>query len=185
MLDADSIALDLLRRARLDVGDPVPMPVLAHNLRVTLVPAAPRGCAGATVLGIVFYDGTIRALAHELAHVACTLAGLPVPHDERLVAAVGARLVTPAQAVRRALRAGLQRAQLAEAFGVSHTCAALRRGEITHEPVAIVTPATVYVRGDWEWPAEDVLRRMVRQRWRTIRSARLGDDPRRQIVVPR
>lgn len=183
--DADSIVTELLERARLDIGEVVPLEAVAHRLGLVLV-VTPRAAMHGTALpGVIVYDGTTRTLAHELAHHACAIAGLPMPHDERFVAAVGSRLVTPAAAFRRAMRAGNQRTQLAAHFGVSQTCAVLRRAELTGEPAAIVTPTTIYARGDWEWPAADVLRSMVRGRARWLRQARLGDDPRRVLVLPR
>lgn len=181
-MDPDSIALDLLRRARLDHGEPVRLVDLSHALGLLLIPTAPRGAHGSTDGRAILYDGSRGALVHELAHVACARAGLPEPHDERFVAAVAVRLLVPGQAYRRALRAGLDRAALAEAFRVRETCVALRAGEVTSEPIAIVTPTHVHARGDWPWPAEDVLRRMVRDRVRWLRVEQLGDDRRRVCV---
>lgn len=74
---------------------------------------------------------------------------------------------------------------LAAAFRVRETCVALRAGEVTSEPVAVVTPTHVHARGDWPWPAEDVLRRMVRQRAAWLQVEQLGDDRRRLVVRPR
>lgn len=181
-MDPDSIALDLLRRARLDIGEPVPPAALARALGLTLLPIALRGDHGSTDGRTIRYDGSRGALVHELAHVACARAGLPEPHDERFVAAVAVRLLVPGQAYRRALRAGLDRAALAAAFRVRETCVALRAGEVTSEPIAIVTPTHVHARGDWPWPAEDLLRRYVRQRARWLRVEQLGDDVRRVVV---
>jgi hypothetical protein len=181
-MDADSIALDLLRRARLDVGEPLSLRAIAAALGLTLVRARGLGMHGTAVPGVIVYDGTMRSLAHELAHHAVAMAGFGTPHDERLVAAVGARLVTPPQAFRRAIKWGADRARLATTFSVSETCAALRIGELTGEPIAVITRSRVLAAGEWPWPAEDVLRRMVRQRQSGLIIERCGDDSRRLIV---
>jgi hypothetical protein len=185
MLDAESLANDLLRRARLDTGELVPLRAVAAALGYTLVVARSANIHDHTLPGVIVFDGTIRALAHALGHVAMKLNALPEPHDETMVAAIGARLVTPASAFRRGVRMGLERADLSAAFGVSQTCAVLRRSELTGEPSAVVTPHMVYARGDWSLPAEDIVRRWVKQRAKWIKQARLGDDPRRILVVPR
>lgn len=181
-LTPDSIALDLLKRARLDTGDVVPLPVIVHNLSLILVPRAPRGCDGAIAEPFLFTDGTMVTLAHELGHHGMTLNKLPRPHDEQFVAAVGACLVIPSAAFRRALRWTSDRARLAKIFGVSETCIALRIGETTGEPHAVMTSRHVMARGQWDWPAGDVLRRMVRERSKWLRVERLGDAPTRLLV---
>lgn len=180
----DTIALEFQRRVHLDIDEPLPLAALARAHGLTLVPSPLHGTHGSTDGRTIRYDGTRGALAHELAHVAMHRCGLPFPHDERFAAAVAVRLLVPAGAYRRALRAGLDRAALAAAFRVRETCAALRLGEVTSEPVAIVTPTHVHARGEWDWPAADVLRRMVRHRAAWLRVEPLGDDRRRVCVRP-
>jgi hypothetical protein len=183
-LDPDGIASNLLRRARLDLGEVLPLRAVASALGLTLVVVRSKSVCGAALPGLIVYDGTTRALAHELAHHACAYAGLPLPHDERFVAAVGACLTVPAVAFRRAHRRDSGTAGLALAFAVRETCVALRIGEVTGAPVAIVTPTRIYARGEWEWPAEDVLRRMLRANSSRITAKPLGADPRRMLVTP-
>lgn len=183
-IDPDGIASNLLRRARLDLGEVVPLRAVARALGLVLVVARSKAVCGASLPGVIVYDGTVRTLAHELAHHACTHAGLPAPHDERFVAAVGACLTVPAVAFRRAMRANNSTSHLALAFAVRETCVALRIGEVTGAPVAIVTPTRIYARGEWDWPAEDVLRRMVRSKSSRLSIRRLGGDQKRLIVAP-
>jgi hypothetical protein len=184
-LDADSVVHELLRRARLDTGEVVPLEIIPQRLGLTLVVTGRGAMHGTALPGVIVYDGTARTLAHELAHYACALARLPMPHDERFVASVGSRLVTPAAAFRRAINSGHQREALGRLFGVSQTCTVLRKAELTGQPAAIVTPTTIYARGDWECPPGDTLRAALRSRARWFRQTRLTDDPRRVLVVPR
>lgn len=183
-LDPDGVATNLLRRARLDLGEVLPLRAVASALGFVLVVVRSKSVCGAAPAGIVVYDGTIRTLAHELAHHACVYAGLPPPHDERFVAAVGACLTVPAAAFRRALRRDSATPGLALAFAVRETCVALRIGEVTGAPIAIVTPTRIYARGDWEWPAEDVLRRMVRAKSSMLSIRPLSGNPKRLAVTP-
>lgn len=183
MSDAEAIANDLLRRAGLDIGEPVDHRVIVHRLGLKLDPRAPIGCDEVIESGVIYYDPTknVRSLIfHALGHYAVTLAGTEI-HDERLVIAVAARLTVPAVAFRRGVRAGLGRHSLAKEFGVNETCAALRYGEVTGEPVAVITPARIYAAGEWPWPAADVLRRMVRERHRGLKQEKMR-DPRRVLV---
>jgi hypothetical protein len=139
---------------------------------------------GASLPGVIIFDGTQRTLAHELAHHACLIAGLPVPHDERFVTAVAACLVVPRAAFRRAHRHDQLPERLALTFGVRDSCAAMRVGETTGAPIAVVTPTRVFARGDWEWPAEDLLRRMVRHGSPRISVRPLSGNARRLLVTP-
>jgi hypothetical protein len=184
MHDAESITNELLRRARLDIGEPVDPRVIIHRLGLELEPRAPRGCHELIEGNTVYYDPSnprwIATLFHALGHRAVRFAGSEI-QDERLVIAVAARLTVPVIAFRRALRAGLGRHSLAQQFGVNETCAALRYGEVTGDPVAIITPRRIYAAGEWPWPAADVLRRMVRERHRGIRAERMR-DPQRVLV---
>ncbi len=183
-LDPDGVATNLLRRARLDLGEVLPLRAVASALGLTLVVVRSRSVCGSMLPGVIVYDGTTRTLAHELAHHACAHAGLPLPHDERFVAAVGACLTVPAVAFRRSMRRSSATSDLALAFAVRETCVALRVGEVTGAPVAIVTPNRVYTRGEWEWPAEDVLRRMLRAKSPKLTARALGGDRRRLLVLP-
>jgi hypothetical protein len=130
------------------------------------------------------FDGSTRSLAHELAHHACTLFGLPTPHDERFVVAVASALVVPRDAYLRALRHGVSLADRAARFGVQETCVALREGETTGRPVAVwCGPGKLMGSGEWYAPME-VVERMVKARHRALMIRPLGDRPRRVVVVP-
>jgi hypothetical protein len=184
MTDADAITNALLQRARLDIGERVDPRIILHRLGLELEPRVPRGCHELIEGNKVYYDPTsprlISDLFHALGHRAVTYAGVEI-QDERLVIAVAARLTVPTLAFRRGLRHGLGRHSLAQEFGVNETCAALRYGEVTGEPVAVVTPRWIYAAGEWPWPAASVLRRMVRERHKSIRTERMR-DPRRVLV---
>jgi hypothetical protein len=96
-------------------------------------------------------------------------------------------VVAPRPAYRRMLGAlGEDFARLAEAFVISESCAALRFGEVTETPLVLVAPGVVRVRGaEWSWPPESELRRLARARAvpPELRRLRLGDDPRRVVLV--
>lgn len=180
-LDPESIAQEFLRRVRLDTGDVIEPAVLAGAHGLVLIQNAPRGCGGMLATPFLYSDGRRNTIVHELAHHAVALARLPA-QDEYFIAAVAARLLTPTYAFKRALRWGADHARLSREFGVSETCVALREGETTGRPIAVVTRSHVFARGDWEWPAADVLRRMVRQRAKWLQVEQLGDDRRRLLV---
>jgi hypothetical protein len=110
------------------------------------------------------------------------LVGLPTPHHEGFVTSVAARLTVPGKAFRRALRDGRDREDLARLFRVTETCTVLRIGELTGEGIAVVAPTHIRAAGEWPWPAEDVLRRMLKRPHPLLRTERLGDDPRRIVV---
>jgi hypothetical protein len=125
------------------------------------------------------------AIAHELGHWLLARHGFVGDDEERAADHLGAALVAPRRAFLSARRAvGESLPELADAFGITETGAALRLGEVLGVPLAVVVPATVRVRGpeDWGWPDEWTLRRWARGRTPGIRKVRLTDDPRR--VVP-
>jgi hypothetical protein len=74
--------------------------------------------------------------------------------------------------------------KIAQWFVTTETCAALRFGEVTGEPLALISPRAVVVRGDeWVWPDERELRAIARRRVAPgIRKTRLRDDPRRLVL---
>ncbi len=114
---------------------------------------------------------------HELAHWAL---GPGATEDE--CDALAARLLAPAPAFERALcETGPSYTRLARWFGCTETFAALRYGEVTEEPLVVVAPANVRIRGrEYSWPSEPELRGLVRGRAvRGVRKARLRDDPMR------
>lgn len=119
------------------------------------------------------------ALLHELAHWALGGEATELECD-----ALSAALLVPRRAYLRVLaREGLRLPALALAFGTTETCVALRLGEATSEPLALITPATVRVRGqEWSWPSEHTIRSWVKGRAPGLKKARLRDDNRRFLL---
>jgi hypothetical protein len=112
---------------------------------------------------------------HELAHF---VLGERATEDE--CDALAARLLAPRPAFERALReTGPSYTRLARWFGCTETFAALRYGEVTDEPLVVVAPANVRIRGrSYSWPSEPELRGLAKARsLRGISKARLRDDP--------
>lgn len=103
------------------------------------------------------------AVAHELGHYALHVAGAhDAMTDETSADAIAAALLAPRRAMRLAARKhGPAFVALGDAFDVWPSCCALRWGEVTGEPVALLTPrAPVMVRGEpFVWPPERILRR--------------------------
>lgn len=112
---------------------------------------------------------------HELSHWA-----LGSGATEEECDALAACLLAPRPAVQQLLRSGAKTySEIARWFDCTETFAALRYGEITDEPLVVVAPATVRIRGrEWSWPAESELRGLVKaRRVPGIRKVRLRDDP--------
>jgi hypothetical protein len=121
------------------------------------------------------------ALAHELAHWALEV-GSGSAEEEAICDAVAAALVVPRAAFRRALvGVGDRYHELAGWFGTTESCVALRFGEVTRTPTALVAPLSVRVRGDaFVWPGERELRNLAKaKRSPGLRKATLRDDRRR------
>lgn len=105
------------------------------------------------------------ALLHELAEWHLQRIAYREPDVEHMANAIAAALAAPRDAFLRAVRdAQDDFAALAELFSTTQTCAALRLGEVTGQPIAVIAPALVRVRGDdWAWPDERALRRYARE----------------------
>lgn len=125
-----------------------------------------------------------HTLAHELGHWGLEEEGIPpAEHAEADCDYIGAALVMPQEEFRRELgEATLQ--QLAFRFTATETSAALRIGELTNEPVAVITPAKVYARGQAQWTPESI-RRIAARPPIGVRAERLTDDRRRIFVDAR
>jgi hypothetical protein len=115
-------------------------------------------------------------LLHELSHWALGPSATEVECDQ-----LAACLLAPKPAFELALAAGRTYTRLARWFGCTETFAALRYGEVTDQPLVVVAPATVRIRGRaWSWPAsEPELRSLVKSRKPGLSKARLRDDPMR------
>jgi hypothetical protein len=125
------------------------------------------------------------AVLHELAEWHLQRVGYRSEDVEQAAELLTAALVVPRESYRGALRVhGEAWEQLALGFATTQTCIALRHGEITGEPLAVVAPATVRVRGqEWAWPPEPELRRLARATRPGLRRGVLTDDRRRIVLL--
>lgn len=134
-------------------------------------------------------------VGHELAHwergTACGRGTSRADASEEAICDyAGAALQMPRAAFQRRLHEiGGARPwrQLALDFGTTETSAALRAGEVEERAIAVVCPHRVYARapGWWSWPIEQQLRALARRGGPMVARARLRDDPRRVVLVPR
>jgi hypothetical protein len=115
------------------------------------------------------------AVAHELGHVALGLDSSSRANEDACDA-FAAALLLPRRAFQSALRqTGLSYTKLARWFVTTESCAALRLGEVTDVPLALVAPSRTRVRGaEFGWPAE-----LTSGRIQGVRRATLRDDRRR------
>ena len=120
------------------------------------------------------------AIGHELAHWCLRDAeeGLEL---ERACDALAAALIAPRAAFLKVVaRHGARFTRLAKAFATTESLAALRFGETTLEPLALVTPQSVRVRGAvYLWPSEAAIRGLASNAKPGLRKAKLHDDPNR------
>lgn len=130
----------------------------------------------------------LHAIAHELGHWLVRREGLGTGdlREERMADYVGAAVIAPRAAFRAAYRTfGEDLPMLAERFGITETGAALRLGEVTGQPLAVVSPQQVRVRGgngEWVWRDEHTVREWERRPIPGIRKVRLTDAPRRSML---
>lgn len=121
------------------------------------------------------------AVAHELGHL---LLGADAP--EWACDAVAGALLAPRRAFAIvAATVGADWRALASHFGSTESWAALRWGEATREPVALVTPLCVRVRGDcFAWPETDSGIRALAAAGRLGLSCARLSDARRVVIRP-
>lgn len=124
------------------------------------------------------------AVAHELAHRVLGVGSFGVGSEltelEQACDTLAACLVAPRRAFLRALRETDCYSKLAARFMTTESCVALRFGEVTGEPTALVCPCAIYVRGEaWGWPPESELRVLATQGGPGLQTTRLRDAPRR------
>lgn len=127
----------------------------------------------------------VFCVGHELAHWLLRREGFDGEDEERVADALGAALVSPRPAFRRAFRAvGDDLPALATALCTTETGAALRIGEVAKRPLAVIAPKQVRVRGpeDWVWPDENTLRCWSQRPRSGVRKRHLRDDPRRVVL---
>lgn len=193
--DAEGVARWLYELAGFSEGEPVGPRKLAKALGVGVEVAPRRGlwkdATMTTVLGkrVIWLaprlspERTTFAICHELAEWA--MAQRRDEGIEGLADAAAAAILAPRQLFREALGAlGSDLPRLAHEFRTTETCVALRIGEVTAEPVALVSPQLVRVRGeDWCWPGEQEIRRLSRTDGaQLLRVVRLTDDSRRVFL---
>jgi hypothetical protein len=117
------------------------------------------------------------ALLHEVAHWAI---GATAAEDR--CDALAAAMLAPRPAFLQALERHGSLQTLARAFATTESCVALRLGEATGRPLALVTPSSVRLRGAaYSWPSERDLR--SRTALPGIKRARLRDDRTRAILT--
>lgn len=181
MLDADAIAdvegdADLLLRlARIDDEDVVDVLALARHRTMT-----GRGIFRSRTGPESYLSGwgddtqvCIRAgllperarwlVGHELAELHYRRIGYVGEDREARCDALGAALVAPRRAMRRAIREHAHRVHsLARELQVTQSLALLRLGEVDQRPVLLDRPGGVIVRGrDFVWPSGPGLARAI------------------------
>lgn len=175
LADTDRLATETFELSGVSPGDRVPLAALARRLGIPvhLVPnLRPRGwLADVDGRATIALRKSLRGaefrftLGHELGHWALRRFGIrpadPV-FEERIANAFSARLVVPKEHFVR-LCTGASFEDLARLYGTTQACIALRYGEVTGRPVAVVVPAHVYGRGDAQWPDEGTVRMWARR----------------------
>lgn len=127
------------------------------------------------------------SVGHELGHLHIGHHAHGSRDLEETCDAIAAALVCPRGAYQRAVEEQgpkIALARLAKAFAVTQTCAALRLGEVTQRPIAVVTPQLVRVRGAaWSWPEEEEIRRIRVVTTSTLTRVRIADGAGRWALL--
>lgn len=160
----------------------VGVPALMHQLGgcLALVNGAPR----------IFYRNRLPTelrdfvVGHELGHALLRDRAGEGVELERACDAFAAAIIAPRRAYLAALRVcGAQYPKLARAFATSESLVALRFGEVTGAPLALVAPRSVRVRGaEYSWPSEPAIRELAARPKPGLRKAQLKDDLRRLVI---
>lgn len=121
---------------------------------------------------------------HELGHWLALCEGLDW-EDEELANTLGAMLRVPRPVASRAIEeAGDDFAHLSSLVDTSQSSAALRYGEVAWEPLAVVGPRSVRIRGPKYWPEDmEQVRKLAQQPHPGIRAVRLTDAPNRWVLL--
>jgi hypothetical protein len=194
-------AAELLRRAGFEAGEVAAAETLALRLLGTRV----RRVDGSVLRGadacfcVVNFEPTIWirrglaparqrfAICHEIAEWRLCELRYAEPDVEDVANALAAALAAPRSAFRDAMREhGAEGfSGLARDFMLTETSAALRVGEVTGTPIAVVTPAIVRVRGDaFGWPDEQRIRALARGRTPApLRRVEIIDERRRIVLL--
>ena len=191
-LEIEGEAELMLRQCSADDAEPPAILLLAKRVLGTAVEAVharalPGDGALATVNGcrrIYVRSGlsAVRlrwAVAHELGHLVLGLDS-SCRENEDSCDAFAAAILAPRRAFTMALRdAGPSFGKLARRLQSTESLVALRLGELTGCPLALLTPERVRVRGgEFVW-SEDVLSSRVKS---GVRRTTLRDDPRRVVL---
>lgn len=122
------------------------------------------------------------SIGHELAEWFLMRQGVSHAEAELSADGVAAAVLAPLDYAREACAArGARWGQLALDFGSTESHAALRFGEVTREPLLLMTPTSVRQRGRVApWPSDRALR--GDRPCQGIVRTRLRDDPRRLVV---
>ena len=107
------------------------------------------------------------------------------PQIEQFCNAVAGAMAMPRVAFLRAMRQlGDNPHVLAEEFTVTPTAAALRIGEVTQLPLAVLTPSYMWIRGrEWSWPDEARIRTEARRRVMRPGLRKIQLEPRRLALA--
>lgn len=194
MAEIDRLALELLREAKANPARPVNVNRLVLQLIGTRLRSAPMrtGREGALVRvrdeWRVYLSDTLplpRArwvAAHEVAHWAFRRCGREV--SERACDALGAALVAPVPLYDAVRKRTHDVRTVADAMGTTMSVAALREGEVTGRPVALVASSKIVLRGrTWGWPDEREIRRVARVGAAHIVRVRIDDEPDRIALM--
>lgn len=125
------------------------------------------------------------AVLHEVAEWLLRRETLTAARAEYLAEALAARLAAPtAFASRIVERVGPRYEQLSFDFGFDQTGSALRFGEVTDTPLAVIGPKRCHVRGMPEaWAGSEVrLRRLAKAKPPGLVQESLTDDPQRLVL---
>lgn len=199
--DIEGTAEAMYRAAGLDPREGASPLALAHGL---LGPGSVRSVHAASLPGdgvLVWERGKAQiqlraklspqrrrwAICHELAEWCLRLARYEGDDSEQLSNALAAALLAPRQLFLRVVREeGRCLPTLARRFVTTESCAALRIGETTEQPLALVAPSRpVRLRGaEFVWPSEEQIRAMAAGRplLPGLARTRLRDDPRRVVI---
>lgn len=123
-----------------------------------------------------------HVLGHELGHAWLERAGAFVPPNiEERCDVFGAALNMPRDDVRLWVRRnGHAYARLAEHFGVTHSVALLRLGEVTGRPVLLLRERPPIARGaEFAWPTRDAIGAALRAGRGLVHVAPVRDEPAR------
>lgn len=194
--DAEGAARWLYERAGFELSDPPGPSKLARALGLKIATAPRRGAWGHGCLVRMGAEWSIwlaprLAVEHRAFVVAHELAewGFRQRDDaatEALCDATAAAILAPRPFFAAQLERGLPDfSSLAATFRTTESCMALRLGEVTGRPLALVSPGLVRVRGDdWAWPDADAVRKAARTPERHGFSLiRLSDDRRRVVLL--